>query len=189
MARAAAAQAQAAASAEMAAAAAEAAREGVGARPGAASDAEGRVVITGRDGQTIVLDARAVPQTQIDQYVEQALAPEPPYVEHGPPPGVIELVGIVMSLITLMVLGVPLIRAWTRRLERKQVAPAAPSDVGDRLERIEQAVEAVALEMERVAEAQRFSARLLSERLPDALPLLDARASARRETAHAAGEQ
>jgi len=45
-----------------------------------------------------------------------------------------------------------------------------------RLDRIEQAVEAVAVEMERVSEAQRFSARLLSERLPDALPQLDAAA-------------
>jgi hypothetical protein len=54
-----------------------------------------------------------------------------------------------------------------------------PNDVGPRLERIEQAVESVAVEMERVSEAQRFSARLLSERLPEALPQLDAAAAQR----------
>ena len=37
-----------------------------------------------------------------------------------------------------------------------------------RLQRIEQAVEAIALEVERIGEAQRFTTRLLSERQPDA---------------------
>jgi hypothetical protein len=37
----------------------------------------------------------------------------------------------------------------------------------DRLLRIEQAIEAVTLEMERVSEAQRFTTRLLMERLPE----------------------
>jgi hypothetical protein len=35
-----------------------------------------------------------------------------------------------------------------------------------RLDRIEQAIEAIALEVERSAEAQRYSARLLTERMP-----------------------
>lgn len=44
--------------------------------------------------------------------------------------------------------------------------------VGDRLDRIEQAVDAIALEVERMAESQRFTTRLLAERLPtaEALP-------------------
>jgi hypothetical protein len=37
----------------------------------------------------------------------------------------------------------------------------------DRLSRIEQALESVTLEMERVSEAQRFTTRLLMERLPE----------------------
>jgi hypothetical protein len=45
----------------------------------------------------------------------------------------------------------------------------------DRLERIEQAVDAIALEVERMAESQRFTTRLLAERLPtpEALPSAD----------------
>ena len=41
-----------------------------------------------------------------------------------------------------------------------------------RLERIEQAVDAIALEVERMTESQRFTTRLLAERLPpaEALP-------------------
>jgi hypothetical protein len=37
-------------------------------------------------------------------------------------------------------------------------------DVTDRLERMEQAIDAIAVEVERIAEGQRFTTRLLSER-------------------------
>ena len=36
----------------------------------------------------------------------------------------------------------------------------------ERLERLQQSVDAIAIEVERIAEAQRFSAKLLSERAP-----------------------
>jgi hypothetical protein len=47
--------------------------------------------------------------------------------------------------------------------------PAAPEllDVRDRLGRIEQAIDAMALEVERASEANRYAARLLAERIPD----------------------
>ena len=43
-------------------------------------------------------------------------------------------------------------------------------EIEARLERIEQAVEAVAIEVERIAEAQRFSAKLLAEQKQRNLP-------------------
>ena len=45
------------------------------------------------------------------------------------------------------------------RLERESASPLAEA----RLARIEQAVEAIALEVERISEGQRFTTRLLSE--------------------------
>jgi hypothetical protein len=66
-----------------------------------------------------------------------------------------------------VILGVvpPVIRLFARRFERRQVIEAVPSaDTTARLERIEQAVDAVAVEVERIAEAQRFSAKLLAEK-------------------------
>jgi hypothetical protein len=65
--------------------------------------------------------------------------------------------------IVLIVLGLPVIRLITRWLEPKPVPPRELSAINGRLERIETAVDSIALEVERISEAQRFSARLQSE--------------------------
>lgn len=58
------------------------------------------------------------------------------------------------------------IKAWMSRQEAKDRARTiAPSGMEDRLQRIEQAVDAISVEVERVSEGQRFTTRLLSERL------------------------
>lgn len=86
------------------------------------------------------------------------------------PPEAVQIVQMFFVTVAVIALGIPIIRAITRRLERGAVTPPAlPADATARLERIEQAVEAVAVEVERIAEAQRFSAKLQAEqarRLP-----------------------
>ena len=68
-----------------------------------------------------------------------------------------------MTMIVTLVLGIPLVRAFTKRVEAP--APAQiPGDVTARLERIEHAIDAMAVEVERIAEGQRFTTKLLSER-------------------------
>jgi hypothetical protein len=57
----------------------------------------------------------------------------------------------------------PIARAFARRLERKPVEQL-PGHVDDRLERMEQAIDAIAEQVERVAEGQRFTTKLLSEK-------------------------
>ena len=56
-------------------------------------------------------------------------------------------------------------RLWVRGTRR---APLDPEN-SPRLQRIEQAVESIALEVERIGEAQRFTTKLLAERQPDAV--------------------
>jgi hypothetical protein len=75
---------------------------------------------------------------------------------------------IIMTSVTIMVIGLPLARAMARRLTARLDDPPAqlPADLGARLERIEQITEATQLEVERLAEGQRFTTRLLSERPP-----------------------
>lgn len=59
----------------------------------------------------------------------------------------------------------PLARAWARRIEgRGAPPPALPRDAAERLERIERAVESVAVEVERISEGQRFVTRVLADR-------------------------
>jgi hypothetical protein len=69
-----------------------------------------------------------------------------------------------MTMIVMLALGVPFVRALVRRWERQPLYPAVPPEVAARLERIEQAVDAVAIEVERISEGQRFTTKLLSER-------------------------
>ena len=68
--------------------------------------------------------------------------------------------------VVIIVLGFPLVRLITRWLEPKPVAPRELSAINGRLERIETAIDSIALEVERISEAQRFSARLQSEQQP-----------------------
>ena len=69
---------------------------------------------------------------------------------------------VVPGVITI-VLGLPVVRLTPRWLEPKPVPPRELSAINGRLERIETAVDSIALEVERISEAQRFSARLQSE--------------------------
>ena len=76
-------------------------------------------------------------------------------------------------MIAVIALGIPIIRSIGKRWERGPQLPAPPSpEITSRLERIEQAVEAVAIEVERIAEAQRFAAKLMADQ-QRALPRTD----------------
>lgn len=90
------------------------------------------------------------------------------------PPEAIEISMGFFAMITVIALGIPTIRALGKRWERRELPPAPTSpDVTARLERIEQAVEAVAIEVERIAEAQRFAAKLMAEQPKRGLPNAD----------------
>jgi hypothetical protein len=70
--------------------------------------------------------------------------------------------GAFVTAIVLAV-GVPLARAYSRRMDAESRNPQIPSEVVARLERMEQAIDSVALEIERISEGQRFTTKLLSE--------------------------
>lgn len=63
----------------------------------------------------------------------------------------------------ILAIGVPLARAYSRRMDAESRSPRIPGEVTQRLERIEQVLEGVALEVERITEGQRFTTKLLSE--------------------------
>ena len=92
-----------------------------------------------------------------------ALQPMPPF----PPEIAHEVVRIVQSFfvtIAVIALGIPLMRAFARRfIDRPPVTPVLAANVENRLERIEQAVEAMAIEVERISESQRYLTKLMTE--------------------------
>jgi hypothetical protein len=73
----------------------------------------------------------------------------------------------------VLAIGIPLVRGLVRRWDRKNTLPATSPDTAARLERIEQAIDAMSIEVERIAEGQRFVTRLMTDRSPErvALPL------------------
>ena len=82
----------------------------------------------------------------------------------GPPEWVGMVAVLVPAIIGATIVLFPLARAWARRLDRGTVAPPLSSpDVTHRLERIENAVEAMAVEVERISEGQRFLTRVMSD--------------------------
>jgi hypothetical protein len=82
------------------------------------------------------------------------------------PPEVIPILGIVFGSIMTIVLGLPIIRACVRWFERRTERPPLPHNLEGRLDRIEQTMDSIAVEIERIGEAQRYLTRLQTEARP-----------------------
>jgi hypothetical protein len=68
-------------------------------------------------------------------------------------------------VIGAIIIGLPLMRAIARRIDRGAPPPAQiPRDVRDQLQQISASVEAIAIEVERISEGQRFTTKMLAER-------------------------
>ena len=95
---------------------------------------------------------------------------QPPFFPQQPtiPAGVTDIAFGFFVTCAVIVVGWPISRALGRRYERRGQTPLLDASVADQLQRIEQAVEAVAIEVERISESQRFLARL-RERSPEAV--------------------
>ncbi|MDA1081801.1 MAG: hypothetical protein O2973_09005 [Gemmatimonadetes bacterium] len=104
---------------------------------------------------------------QTDANVAQAAAvpgatvrpPSPP--RDGPPEEVFVLSALFMFIVIL-----PMSLAFARRIWRRsaRVEVRMPAEMGERMESLERGVEAVALEVERIGEGQRFVTQALTQR-------------------------
>ena len=71
---------------------------------------------------------------------------------------------MAIAIVPITAIGWPLARAYARRMERGGAAERIPGEVTARLERMEQAIDSIAVEVERISEGQRFTTKLLAER-------------------------
>jgi hypothetical protein len=75
------------------------------------------------------------------------------------------------AMVLGIVIGLPYVRGMVRRWDRQGTSPQLSGDVAARMERMEHAIDAIAIEVERISEGQRFTTKLLSEtRGANALP-------------------
>lgn len=104
------------------------------------------ITIRGRDGtqQTIVVPSHLLQNTIPPQAVDISIA--------------------FFLMVAAIIIGLPLARAFARRMDRRGGgAPQLSAEVSSQLAHLNQAVDAIALEVERISEGQRFTTRLLSE--------------------------
>ena len=93
--------------------------------------------------------------------VPGAYVEPPPFERSGPPEEVFVLGGIFIVVVLL-----PISLAYARRIWRRGVVTvsALPQEVMERLTRLDQAVDSIAVEVERIGEGQRFMTRLFANK-------------------------
>ncbi len=80
------------------------------------------------------------------------------------PPQAVDISLAFFFTIAAIIIGLPIARAFARRMDRKSGGTAQiPSEVTSQLAHLSQAVDAIAVEVERISEGQRFTTRLLSD--------------------------
>jgi hypothetical protein len=103
----------------------------------------------------------------VESAVQQAAAvpgsrpPPPPPRQRDGPPEEAYILGMVVTLAVLL----PMAIAFSRRIWRRSASIVAslPKDLAERLTRLEQSVESVAIDVERVGDGQRFVTNLFIE--------------------------
>ena len=105
----------------------------------------------------------ATVQARIAQ--KQGLPVGTPTVPHIPRVFINPDIAIPAVSVVTLVLMLPISVAWARRILRRAPKSApAPSDVTMRLDRIEHAVDTIAIEIERISEGQRFVTKVMAGR-------------------------
>ena len=126
----------------------------------------GKVIHIGQNGQATI--APGAPVAPIAPIAPITITETGTSVPSDPPldiPQRVENLGYGLFLmIAVIAVGKPLARALGTVIERRALRPAMPADFGARLERIEQGIESVSIEVERISESQRY---LLKVQTPD----------------------
>ena len=114
---------------------------------------DGPLVIRDKDGrETVIIDEGAIP----------------PWIQDGPPPGVFMIPIALFVSIAFVIVGLPIARAFARRMDSRNATHAAVAPSTE-LRQIQNSIDTMAIEIERMSEHQRFLTRVLSERTGESL--------------------
>jgi uncharacterized phage infection (PIP) family protein YhgE len=115
-----------------------------------------------RDAEAQVREAEGELRAVGGRHVGAQTIHVPPGMQHGGgiPPQAVDLAMGFFIMCAVIVIGWPIARALGRRIDRPRTTTPLDSGLGDQLQRIEQAVEAMSIEVERISEAQRFMTKL-----------------------------
>jgi hypothetical protein len=81
------------------------------------------------------------------------------------PPQAVDISLAFFFTIAFCVVGYPLARAFARRMDRRgEIKGATGPDLTPHIRQLQDSVDAMAIELERISEGQRFTAKLLAER-------------------------
>jgi hypothetical protein len=117
---------------------------------------------TAREGlRGTIEEIRAEIEAARAQGVERIVV-QPQFGDNMIPPQAVDISIAFFVMFAFVIVGLPLARAFARRMDRRGAAAPA-SELAPRLDRIEQAIEAVAIEVERVSEGQRYTTKAISE--------------------------
>lgn len=125
-----------------------------------------------------VQEATADAQREGQVIVVPAIPPIPPIGTPGVgvadnmdnviPPQAVDISIAFFITIAAIIVGYPIMRAIGRRIERGAPVPqTVPGDVRNQLQHIAQSVDAIAIEVERISEGQRFTTKMLADRSKD----------------------
>lgn len=129
-------------------------------------DGKRTTIINGPNGRQILVEndpnapLPAVPAVPAAPVIAGRGTPFQPVI----PPQAVEIAHGFFFMVAAIIIGWPLARAFGRRIERRDVASPLAAGAAEQLQRIEQAVDTMAIEIERISESQRFLAKLQSEK-------------------------
>ena len=79
------------------------------------------------------------------------------------PPQVVDISLMFFMTMFAIIVGFPIARAFARWIDRRGHQPRMPGDISTQINQIAQSVDAMAIEVERISEGQRFTTKLLAD--------------------------
>jgi hypothetical protein len=130
----------------------------------------------GRQVRDIAKQTRIAAQEARQAAKDAAQSPDAPHIATTAPPPAFDANNVIppqvegisyafFITVAVCVVGLPLTRAFGRLLDRKAAyKPVAGPDLTPHIRQLQDSVDAMAIELERISEGQRFTAKLLAER-------------------------